>query len=87
MVAMTGTQFPSKATAGDEASRASVKRGRKPVVTPERVNMICELLARGESERSACIRVGIGSTAWGAASGIAQTYASVFQQLVTNGRK
>lgn len=29
--------------------------------------MICELLARGESERSACIRAGIGLTAWGAA--------------------
>jgi hypothetical protein len=67
MVAMTEAQFPSKATAGDEASRASVKRGRKPVVTPERVNMICELLARGESERSACIRAGIGLTAWNAA--------------------
>jgi hypothetical protein len=44
-----------------------VKRGRKSVVTPERINTICELLARGESERSACIRAGIGSTAWGAA--------------------
>jgi hypothetical protein len=39
----------------------------KPVVTPERVNMICELLSRGESERSACLRAGIGLTAWGAA--------------------
>jgi hypothetical protein len=29
--------------------------------------MICELLAHGESERSACIRAGIGSTAWGTA--------------------
>lgn len=29
--------------------------------------MICELLARGESERSACIRAGIGLTAWGTA--------------------
>ena len=48
-------------------TEASVKRGRKPIVTPERVNMICELLARGESERSACIRAGIGLTAWGAA--------------------
>ena len=40
------------------------KGGRKPVVTTERVQMICELLARGESERSACIRAGIGLTAW-----------------------
>jgi hypothetical protein len=67
MVAVTEAQFPSKATADNEASRASVKRGRKPVVTPERINTICELLTHGESERSACIRVGIGSTAWGAA--------------------
>jgi hypothetical protein len=67
MVAMTEAQFPSKATADNEASRASVKRGRKTVVTPERINMICELLARGESERSACIRAGIGLTAWGTA--------------------
>jgi hypothetical protein len=67
MVAVTEAQFPSKATADNEASRASLKRGRKPVVTPERINTICELLTRGESERSACIRAGIGSTAWGAA--------------------
>jgi hypothetical protein len=31
------------------------------------MNTICELLTRGESERSACIRAGIGSTAWGVA--------------------
>jgi hypothetical protein len=43
------------------------KRGRKPVVTTERVQMICELLARGESERSASIRAGIGLTAWNVA--------------------
>src|SRR5262245_43737650 len=66
-VAVTEAQFPSKATADNEASRASLRRGRKPVVTPERINTICELLTRGESERSACIRAGIGSTAWGAA--------------------
>jgi hypothetical protein len=67
MVAVTEAQFPSKATADNEASRARRKRGRKPVVTPERVQLICELLTHGESERSACIRAGIGSTAWGAA--------------------
>jgi hypothetical protein len=66
-VAVTEAQFPSKATADNEASRASLKRGRKPVVTAERINTICELLTRGESERSACIRAGIGSTAWGVA--------------------
>src|SRR5262249_58639978 len=66
--AVTEPQFPSKATADNETSRATgVKRGRKSVVTPERINTICELLTRGESERSACIRAGIGSTAWGAA--------------------
>ena len=51
----------------DSRSGGGVKRGRKPVVTPERINTICELLMHGESERSACIRAGIGSTAWGAA--------------------
>ena len=45
----------------------SPKRGRKPVVTAERVQTICELLARGESECSACLRAGIGLTAWSAA--------------------
>ena len=29
--------------------------------------MICDLLAHGESERSACLRAGIGPTAWNAA--------------------
>jgi hypothetical protein len=43
------------------------KRGRKPVVTPERIEMICGLLAKGESEKSACIRAGIGLTAWNTA--------------------
>jgi hypothetical protein len=43
------------------------KRGRKPVVTAQRVQMICELLATGETERACCVRAGIGSTAWNAA--------------------
>jgi hypothetical protein len=72
-VAAAEAQFPPKTKADDEASRAGVsedassqprKRGRKPVVTPERVKIICELLAHGESEKSACIRAGIGLTAW-----------------------
>jgi hypothetical protein len=72
-VAAAEAQFPPKAKAKDDASRAGVgegsnsqsrKRGRKPVVTPERVEIICELLAHGESEKSACIRAGIGLTAW-----------------------
>jgi hypothetical protein len=75
-VAAAEAQFPQKATAEHEASRAYVsedsssqppKRGRKPVVTPERVRIICELLAHGESEKSACIRAGIGLTAWSSA--------------------
>jgi len=75
-VAAAEAQFPQKAKADDDASRAEVsedassqprKRGRKPVVTPERVRIICELLAHGESEKSACIRAGIGLTAWNAA--------------------
>ena len=45
----------------------NLKRGRKRVVTPERVQMICDLLAKGETERSACIRANISSTAWNAA--------------------
>jgi hypothetical protein len=72
-VAAAEAQFPQKVKADDDASRARVsddsnfqprKRGRKPVVTPERVEMICGLLAHGESEKSACIRAGIGLTAW-----------------------
>ncbi len=43
------------------------KRGRKPVVTAERAQMIYELIGTGETERSACIRAGIGLTAWNAA--------------------
>jgi hypothetical protein len=75
-VAAAEAQFPPKVKAYDEASRARViedasseprKRGRKPVVTPDRVTMICGLLAHGESERSACIRAGIGLTAWNTA--------------------
>jgi hypothetical protein len=76
-VAAAEAQFPPKAEADDDASRAGLredskllvrkKRGRKPVVTPERVQTICGLIARGESERSACIRAGIGLTAWNTA--------------------
>lgn len=75
-VAAAEAQFPTKSKADDEASRATVsedasskprKRGRKPVVTPERVEIICGLIARGESEKSACIRAGIGLTAWNTA--------------------
>jgi hypothetical protein len=75
-VAAAEAQFPPKIKPDDDASRAGVsgeagseprKRGRKPVVTPERVGMISGLLAHGESEKSACIRAGIGLTAWNAA--------------------
>ena len=75
-VAAAEAQFPQKVKADHEPSHAGVsedagsrprKRGRKPVVTPERVEMICELLAHGESEKSACIRTGIGLTAWNSA--------------------
>jgi hypothetical protein len=75
-VAAAEAQFPQNVKADDEASRARLsedassrprKRGRKPVVTPERVEIICELLAHGESEKSACIRTGIGLTAWNTA--------------------
>jgi len=75
-VAAAEAQFPPKVKADDEASRVCVgddsnsqpsKRGRKPVVTPERVQMICALIAKGESENSACIRAGIGLTAWNTA--------------------
>ena len=75
-VAAAEAQFPPKAEADDDASRAEVskdsssqprKRGRKRVVTPERAKIICELLAHGESEKSACIRAGIGLTAWNTA--------------------
>ena len=61
------TQFPPKVKSNDDASRATLRRDRKPVVTPDRVQMICQMLARGESERAGCLRAGIGLTAWNAA--------------------
>ncbi len=42
----------------------SKTRGRKQVVTPERVQMICAMMANGESERAGCLRAGISETAW-----------------------
>ncbi len=60
-------QLSSKTTADNEALRAKVKRGRKPVLTLERVKIICDLLAKGESERSACLRAGVGQTTWNTA--------------------
>ena len=75
-VAAAEAQFPAKTKVEDDASRARVsedassqprKRGRKPVVMPERVEIICGLIAKGESEKSACIRAGIGLTAWNTA--------------------
>jgi hypothetical protein len=84
MVAAAEAQFPPKVTASDDASCARAtdeatvdrqlsKRGRKAVVTPERVKLICALLARGETELGACIRAGIGSTAWSAAKRVDST--------------
>jgi hypothetical protein len=75
MVAAAEAKFPPKAKSNDGASRATPtentaaapKRGRKPVVTPERVQLICEMLALGETECAACLRAGIGLTAWNAA--------------------
>jgi hypothetical protein len=75
-VAAAEGQFPPKMKTDHDASRAGVsddassqprKRGRKPVGTPQRVQTICGLLALGESEKSACIRAGIGLTAWNTA--------------------
>ena len=57
-------QFPPKPKRDGHASRATLKRGRKPVVTPDRLRLICQMLARGESERAGCLRAGIGLTAW-----------------------
>jgi hypothetical protein len=56
--------FPPKVKRDDNASRATLRRGRKPVVTPDRVQLICQMLARGESERAGCLRAGIGLTTW-----------------------
>jgi hypothetical protein len=55
----TGTGPRSHSRYAPESTVTS-KRGRKPVVTSERVQLICEMLARGESERAACLRAGIG---------------------------
>src|SRR5438552_17008469 len=89
MVAAAGAQFPPKVKAADGATRARVmqndsletpavdcqprKRGRKPVVTPEKVDLICDLLAHGETEHGACIRAGIGNTAWSGAKRVDST--------------
>lgn len=78
MVAAAEEQFPPKLKDNDRASCARAtdevkvgrqlkKPGRKPVVTPERVQSICEALSRGESECSAILRAGIGLTAWSSA--------------------
>src|SRR6266481_556252 len=75
MVTAAEAQFPPKVKSDESASHAKspenvvagIRRGRKRVVTPERVEVICELLARGETERAACLRAGIGLTAWSAA--------------------
>jgi hypothetical protein len=77
MVAAAEAKFPPKTKMDGSASRttlpesttAKAKRGRKPVVTPERVQLICEMLARGESEQAGCLRAGIGLTAWNTAKG------------------
>jgi hypothetical protein len=75
MVAAAEAKYPQKGKSGESASRAgptedvtlTAKRGRKSVVTPERVQLICEALARGESETAACLTAGIGLTAWNTA--------------------
>lgn len=75
MVAAAEAQFPSKVESEDDASRAKqpkdctiapppLKRGRKPIVTPERVRVICEALSNGDSESLACMRAGISLTTW-----------------------
>jgi hypothetical protein len=72
MVAAAKAQFPPKAKNDESASRAepledvtlTAKRGRRRVVTPQRVEKICDALAQGQSETAACLRVGIGLTAW-----------------------
>lgn len=66
------TVLPEKAKDGEGSSRASeelssqtpIKRGRKAIVTPPRIEIVCEVLSKGGSERAACLKAGIGSTAW-----------------------
>ena len=43
------------------------KRGRKSVVTPERIAVVCGLLASGQTETAGCLKAGIGLSAWNAA--------------------
>ena len=89
MVAAAEAQFPPKMKDNNSASRATpmenesfethavsrqpLKRGRKGVVTLERIKLICDLLAHGETELGACIRAGIGSTTWNAAKRVSST--------------
>jgi hypothetical protein len=50
--------------------RAGYGRAEIQVLAPERVQVVCELLARSESESAGCKRAGIGLTAWSAAKGV-----------------
>src|SRR5438270_682385 len=44
-----------------------LNEGASAVVTPERVQLICEALARRESESAGCLKAGIGLTTWNVA--------------------
>jgi hypothetical protein len=53
--------------------RPNPKTGRKPIVTSARVDLICSLLAEGESETAGCRLAGVGLTAWHEAKKKSQT--------------
>jgi hypothetical protein len=76
MVTAAEARFPAKAETEADASRARPVdetnscqnlKGRKRVVTPERVELVCRMLAEGKTETAGCLRAGIGKTAWNVA--------------------
>ncbi len=52
---------PADDADGQEGYR---RRGRKPVATPARLAAVCAHLAKGETERGACLAAGLGLTSW-----------------------
>ena len=68
-VAYPGNPASASAPKGLAASHILPPRrgGRKKVVTSERQEFVCRLLATGQTEKAACLRAGISETAWGEA--------------------
>lgn len=51
----------------NQQSNNQIMKGRKPVVTTERISIISKAISEGDTERLACLKAGIGLTAWNVA--------------------